>query len=49
MEILEENYFLYKNHLQLFFIDDAIEHAIINPIVISPSHSFYDAVILLDK
>ena len=31
--------------LSAFFIDDAIEHAIVNPIVISPSHSLYDAVV----
>ena len=35
--------------LSAFFIDDAIEHAIVNPIVISPSHSLYEAVVLMDK
>ena len=35
--------------LSAFFIDDAIEHAILNPIVISPSNSLYEAVVLMDK
>ena len=35
--------------LSAFFIDDAMEHAIVNPIVISPSHSLYEAVVLMDN
>ena len=35
--------------LSAFFIDDAIEHAILSPIVISPSNSLYEAVVLMDK
>ena len=35
--------------LSAFFIDDAMDHAIVNPIVISTSQSLYEAVVLMDK
>ena len=35
--------------LSAFFIDAAIEHAILNPVVIYPSNSLYEAVVLMDK
>ena len=35
--------------ISAFFIDDAIEQAILNPIVISSSNSLYEAVILMGK
>ena len=35
--------------LSAFFIDDAIEYASLNPIVISPSNSLYEAVVLMGK
>ena len=35
--------------LSAFFVDDAIKHAIVNPIVVSPSHSLYESVVLMGK